>query len=353
MGTDSATKWIVGVDAGGSKTTAHVATFDPSNARWSSAIQLCGEGDAGPSNPRSVGFASAFEQLELAIQRAFADAKRPALTADAICICIAGLVRADEQEPVWRWAKSNSLAHRIHVSEDIAPIRWAAMLEHEAAARTPDPTSMRDNAALWRRTVTLISGTGTIASANDDADGRFTQQDLRVGGWGYLLGDEGSGFAMGLQGLQEVCRAHDAGESLTPFHRGLLERFGCSSPLDLIPRVYAHPVPRAEIAALNRVVMEHLEDPAAHSIIERAARELAFLVATAARRRGFSHGGYGLALSGGNVGHRSPLVPRLLEELERNRIAPGQTHHVTRPALGALAMAAHFALEGSHPEPSR
>jgi hypothetical protein len=95
--------------------------------------------------------------------------------------------------------------------------------------------------------------------------------------------------------------------------------------------------------------MEHMDDPAAQRIVERAARELADLVATAARRKGFSHGGYGLALSGGNVGHRSPLVPRLLEELERHRISPGQCHHVLRPALGALAMAAHCSLGESHP----
>lgn len=348
MGTDSAIKWIVGVDAGGSKTTAHLAKFDRSIARWSSAIQVCGEGESGPSNPRSVGFSSAFEQLELAIERAFEDAKQPSATLDAICICIAGLVRAEEQRPVWQWAKSRSLAHRIHVSEDIAPIRWAAMLEHEAADMVSDASAVRDNAMRWRRTVTLISGTGAIASASDEAEGQFSQQDLRVGGWGYLLGDEGSGFAMGLQGLQEVCRAHDAGESLTPFQRALLERFACSSPLDLIPRVYATPIPRAEIAALNRVVMEHLDDPAARRIVERAARELAGLVATAARRKGFSHRGYGLALSGGNVGNRSPLVPRLLEELDRIGIAPGQCHHVVRPALGALAMAAHCSLVESH-----
>lgn len=349
MGTDRATNWILGVDAGGSKTNAQIATFDRSIDRLSSAIKVRGEGEAGPSNPRSVGFESAFEQLDLAIQRAFAAAEQPATTVDAICICIAGLVRADEQRPVWQWAKSRSLAHRIHVSEDIAPIRWAAMLEHEVATMASDPSAVRDNARHWRRTVTLISGTGAIASASDDAEGQFSQQDLRVGGWGYLLGDEGSGFAMGLQGLQEVCRAYDAGESLTPFHRALLERFACSSPLDLIPRIYATPIPRAEIAALNRVVMEHMDDPSAQSIVERAARELASLVASAARRKGFAHEGYGLALSGGNVGQRSPLVPRLLEELHRNRIAPGQCHHVSRPALGALAMAAHCSLGESHP----
>jgi N-acetylglucosamine kinase-like BadF-type ATPase len=152
---------------------------------------------------------------------------------------------------------------------------------------------------------------------------------------------------MGLAGLKEVCRAYDSGQSLTPFHRALLEALHCATPPELIPRVYTLPIPRPEIAALNRLVLEHAgEDPTAKRILEESAAELAQLVANAARRKGFHSAGYGLAMSGGNLGEHSALATAVLQQLRVLSMEPMWSHRVQDPVLGALAMAAFNRAEG-------
>jgi len=346
-------EWILGIDGGGTKTTAWLASHDREQEPLGSAIQCEGRGESGPANPRSVGMEKALENLQRAIACSFQDARRVRVPVDSICICMAGLGRKEEREPIARWARDHKIARRICISEDITPIRWAARFEREQSCKTSHGVAQQDvrdlnrEALAWRHTVTLISGTGSIASANDAADGDWSHQDLRVGGWGYLLGDEGSGFSMGLSGLKEVCRAHDHGEEMTPFHRAMMEAMGCAAPLELIPRVYMLPIPRPEIAALNRIVMEHTEDPVARRILVQAAEDLACLVVNAVNRRGFAQGRYALALSGGNLGPHSPLIPAFLERLREWNREPMLHHHVQNPVIGALVMAAKNPVVGS------
>jgi N-acetylglucosamine kinase-like BadF-type ATPase len=77
--------------------------------------------------------------------------------------------------------------------------------------------------------IVLISGTGSIAygrSARGVA--------ARAGGWGHLLGNEGSGYWIGLEALRAVaCAADGRGPSTRPTSR-LLAHFGVSQPSDLI-----------------------------------------------------------------------------------------------------------------------
>jgi N-acetylglucosamine kinase-like BadF-type ATPase len=82
------------------------------------------------------------------------------------------------------WADRVRLAGKVSVAND------ATLL---FAAGTPDGWGLA-----------VIAGTGSIAFTLD-AHGR----DARAGGWGYLLGDEGSAFRVGLLGLRAACRAAD------------------------------------------------------------------------------------------------------------------------------------------------
>jgi N-acetylglucosamine kinase-like BadF-type ATPase len=356
MSGDQRVEWILGIDGGGTKTTAWLATYEPAIPTLSHAIRRQGSGEAGPANPRSVGFDSAFANLDLSIARAFQDAGRARDRVASICICMAGVGRMEERRPIADWVRELGIAQRVRISEDVSPIRWAAQMEYgqSAAVHQGAMAQRMPVDTAWQRTVTLISGTGSIACAHDALggalggalDGASCSQDLRVGGWGYLLGDEGSGFAMGLAGLKEVCRAYDSGQSLTPFHRALLEALHCATPPELIPRVYTMPIPRPEIAALNRLVLEHAGgDPVAKRILEESAAELAQLVANAARRKGFRSEGYGLAMSGGNLGEHSPLATAVLLQLRGLSMEPMWSHRVQDPVLGALAMAAFHRAE--------
>lgn len=80
--------------------------------------------------------------------------------------------------------------------------------------------------------VVVIVGTGSIVI------GRTSDGELyRTGGWGYLLGDEGSGHALGLAALRHVARELD-GDRLTPFGEAVLATVECTTRSELIHRVY-------------------------------------------------------------------------------------------------------------------
>jgi glucosamine kinase len=118
--------------------------------------------------------------------------------------------------------------------------------------------------------VLLIAGTGSIAW------GRTRKGiPLRVGGWGTILGDEGSGYAVGLAGLRAVVRAADGREAPTTLSNAVINAVGVAAMENLIP--WAAGADKSEIAALAPVVLREAVsgDVCAAAIAEEAARELA------------------------------------------------------------------------------
>jgi N-acetylglucosamine kinase-like BadF-type ATPase len=151
---------LLGIDGGGSSTRAAIA--DSSGA-------VLGKGQAGSSNYQSVGFAAATWALHEAIDAAHMDAGIESHTRfDAACFGLAGAGWPDDQRRFTAWAAEYGIAINVRCVSDAEII---------LAAGTPEQ---------WG--VALISGTGSVCWARSP-DG----SSVRVGGWGYLLGDEGSG----------------------------------------------------------------------------------------------------------------------------------------------------------------
>ncbi|MFO0012178.1 MAG: N-acetylglucosamine kinase [Planctomycetota bacterium] len=322
---------ILGLDCGGTKTAAALAIV--SDARSEEVhFDILGKGVAGPSNPCSVGEEHAYENVVTAIRDAFRHAALPAQSVASMSVCMAGVGRPEEMQRVRHWALSRELADRVIVTEDVEPVRWAALWETRQSAEPKDWGS----SDRWQRIVTLISGTGSIACCTDGE-----HQNERVGGWGYLLGDEGSGFSIGLQGLKSVCATHDRGLSLSDLHRELLDAMHCRTAMQLIPTVYQIPLPRSEIARLSRIVLRHAStDAQARDMVQQAAESLSLLVRLALQRTGAHDPSYLLAVSGGLLEIESLLLQDLRQSLATHRCAPGHIHLVQYPAHGALFMAA-------------
>lgn len=372
MVSDSHEHLVIGVDAGGSKTKACIALHRPISSKrsdtnddswnWTKSIRVIGSAESGPGNPRSVGFDTVYENITSAVGAAFQSADLPHQKAYSICVCMAGVGQADQRVPVAQWVEKTGFADRIRVSEDVTPIRWAALWE---TRHIYEPTPFSQGNRLWNNSVTLISGTGSIVAATKDPSPRrvskntdmneptpakedcpqhpLTEIDLnstRVGGWGYLLGDEGSGFAIGLSALKEICRAHDSGEEFSPLHRAVLKEMDCTSAIDLIPRIYTQPIPRPKIASLYQTVVQFASsDLIASKLLEYASLDLAELIAAGVTRIGLQPGQYGLAFSGGTLIGKSPLVPTILRHLESMQMQPAISHQVSEPAIGAVVMA--------------
>jgi N-acetylglucosamine kinase-like BadF-type ATPase len=189
----------------------------------------------------------------------------------------------------------------------------------------------------------VAAGTGTVCVA------RRGERLAKVDGWGALLGDAGSGFAIGRAGLDAALRHADGRGGSEPLLRAAERRY---APLPALPeRIYALPVPTPAIAAFAADVTQAAAagDGRALAILDEAARELA-LTACAALGRLFEPGEPATVSYAGNVFRAGALV---VEPFARAVAARRPGTEVVPPAGDALAGAALLAgLEPAlRPEP--
>jgi len=148
----------------------------------------------------------------------------------------------------------------------------------------------------------LIAGTGSVALGRAE-DGR----EARVGGWGLLLGDEGSAYEIGMRALRAIARSTDGRGRAT----GLLPRFladlNLVGPDDMI--AWAAMAAKTAVAALAPTVCDLAADgdEVAGAIIHAAVESLASHVDALLARLGPWTSPPGLALAGGLLGMDRPL----------------------------------------------
>jgi N-acetylglucosamine kinase-like BadF-type ATPase len=120
--------------------------------------------------------------------------------------------------------------------------------------------------------VVVISGTGSVA-LGIAADGR----SVEVGGWGFLMGDEGSGYAIGIRALNAATAAFDRRAPATALVSAIPEHFGCSDLWSLHPKIYSGELGRPQIAEIARIVGDaaNAGDAVAQTILAAAAEDLA------------------------------------------------------------------------------
>jgi N-acetylglucosamine kinase-like BadF-type ATPase len=294
---------LLGIDGGGTHTSALLAT---------GAGQVIGRGAAPGSNARAVGMAAAAAAIRAATAEALAAAGLPADTPlAAACLGIAGVGRPEHRAEMQEWAESVHLAQRCLVVTDVEPV---------LAAGTPDG---------WG--VALISGTGSCCFARSP-DG----QTLQVGGWGYLLGDEGSGYDLALRALRLATQTADGRAAAHALLAAVLAEWDLTEPTDLVAQVYERGLTRPELAALTRPVLALADagDADALGLIDQAAVDLALLAVTAARRLELADPP--LALAGGLLRASADLRLRLADRLGAGW---GPTTLVAHPAQGTLILA--------------
>jgi N-acetylglucosamine kinase-like BadF-type ATPase len=182
----------------------------------------------------------------------------------------------------------------------------------------------------------IVAGTGSIALALN-REGK----DARAGGWGYLLGDEGSAFRTGLLGLRAACRAADGVGESTALLPLLLKELGTTDAREFIPAVYRGKWDKAALARLAPIVLGAAAsgDRTATAIAESEARELAKTAAGAVAAGGLPRDGVPMALTGGMVVENAQFRERFLNELRACGVTPGPVGLVEEPVVGAVVLA--------------
>ena len=133
--------------------------------------------------------------------------------------------------------------------------------------------------------INVVSGTGSICY------GERAGLQVRVGGWGELFGDEGSGHWIGLRGLQAFSQMSDGRLPPGPLLDTMRAHLRPAADLDVIGLTMVRwRSDRRRVAALSTVVAEAADhgDDEARAILSRAAADLVSLVDTARRRLGFA-----------------------------------------------------------------
>ena len=180
-------------------------------------------------------------------------------------------------------------------------------------------------AARFDSGIALISGTGSVAHGRD-RDGR----EARAGGWGWLLGDDGSAAWLAREAAREVMRRSDRGEPIGRLGDAMLGAASARTSTDLVGYLHGLEEPRAW-AALAGVVFDAADDDAgAEALIERAAGALGELVAVVRKRLSLDGP---VVLAGGQLLNQ----PRL-EEAVRRQVGAAQRLEEP-PVAGAVRLA--------------
>lgn len=162
------------------------------------------------------------------------------------------------------------------------PAIRARMAEAVRAAVGDVPTElMSDVEAAWASTLGLRDGAVVICGTGSIAFGRRGDETTRAGGWGYQVGDEGSGYWIGHEVLRLFSRQADGRDPRGALFDTVMRELEFSAPYDVI--TYAHDVlagDRTRTASLTRVLRAAADagDPAALACYQRVAAELADIV---------------------------------------------------------------------------
>jgi len=184
--------------------------------------------------------------------------------------------------------------------------------------------------------ILIVSGSGSIGVARVEgvpADAPL----LRVGGWGALLGDEGSGYGLGLAGLRAAIRGAENRGPATSLVEALSDAVGATSVRSLFD--WANGVGKSGIAALAPVVVAEAArgDSVAETLVNQAVTDVVAHAVALQKRHFHSIEGPPVALVGGLIEAGGPLRGQVLEALKAEGFAALPAHVV--PARGAVRLA--------------
>ncbi len=295
--------FVIGLDAGGTKTVCQLAD---EHARVLAEAR-------GPGANLQVGGELEVEKVLHGVMSDVLAGKR-AIVPRAICCGMAGVDRPEDTATI------RAILTRIGQHADLLIVN-DALIALEAGA--PGEAG-----------VVVVSGTGSIAYGRDDR-GRAA----RAGGWGHVLGDEGSGYWLGRHALQAVVRAADGRGPETLLTARVLDHYRVRRAQDLVHEIYYSGARPRALATLGSLVQAAAEDgdPVAGGLIERGAAELAAAALSVTSRLGLR--ACPIVLAGGMFRGvprlRAAVVDRLQAALPQATIRSLDVE----PALGAVRLA--------------
>ena len=265
----------VGIDGGGTKTQVLVMTE-----------QCTATAVGASSNPNVVGWANAEQVILALIADCLNELHLSSADVAALSVCMSGVDRIDESTRLRNTFQRQFAQAWIEVKNDAL----AAL----AAGTKGKPG------------VVLIAGTGSIAVGES-----HTGQTARAGGYGYLLGDEGSGFTIGRAGLLAAIQGAEGRAQKTLLWDRAAAVYSITHPNALIPVVYRSEKPVNTVAEFAKEVVSLAhQDAVANDIIRNVIAEYSQLIHSVMNALDRLHG-CTVVLAGGLFTNSAVLAERL------------------------------------------
>ena len=255
-------RYVVGIDGGATKTLAAVLSLDTFEINF---------GRGGPSNVDAVGAQAAASAIRDALREALHEADVDAGDVGTAVVGIAG-------------TPSDEIAHSVQ--SGFSP--GASYFVNDVIAAWASGTWLEPGVAV-------ISGTGSHVFGVNAAG-----ESWRTGGWGHVLGDEGSGYWLALHGMKAALHYRDGSGPETALLDAAVAFYRLDAVEDLQALVYGKPLTKSEIAAFTEEVEKSAVagDRVASGLFESAAKDLATQVKAPIEALGLK-GAFKVAVVGG------------------------------------------------------
>jgi N-acetylglucosamine kinase-like BadF-type ATPase len=216
-----------------------------------------------------------------------------------------------------------------------------AVAAHVHAAAPAEWIVVNDVVGAWATVNSAGPGVGVIAGTGSNVFGVGADGgSWRAGGWGHVLGDEGSGYWLGVRSIAAVMRERDGTGAPTALTAAALEHFGVTTPEALTTIVYGRPITKSELAAFGPHTARAAEqgDEVAIGLYRRGAEELARQVRAVVERTAL-HGEFPIGLIGSAFKAGPVFVAPMIEAI--HAFAPHARIAVREvaPVCGALLLA--------------
>lgn len=297
-------KYFIGIDGGGSKT--EVLLSDGNG-------KVLKHGITGPSNPLVVGKDKAIKNINALLLYAV----NKVSCIDFITICVPGFrYMRDELVDVL-----SNIANDYHIGSDQDNVFYASILEEYG--------------------LVVLSGTGSFA-IGINSDGKT----YSAGGWGYLIGDEGSGYYVGISALKAVIDYYEGRGPYTLLVEEIKKYF-CIKSIEELRRVLYkdlggdNELTRVKkIASLSSVVLECINrgDKIAASIVENTSNELFSLAQIVIKKLEMYDTEYMISIAGGLINFGEYIYKPFREQIEQNYSNFHFVEPLFPPVIGSLML---------------
>lgn len=299
---------IIAIDGGGTKTVGILSRTDGT---------VLSTANGGPSNMNG-NRDEALRQLTGVVRRLYEEAEQSGEAIEALFAGLAGIEQGDNRK--------QAAAHLRRLYPDISSVQ----VDNDAITALYSGTKGEPG-------IVQIAGTGSITYGLHPSGRRE-----RVGGWGYIAGDPGSGYSIGREALIAVLRAWDGLGKPTALTELIIDAYNLSALTELIPIIYAQET-RQRVAALAPLVMKaaDLGDVAAQGIMDAAAYSMGEAIAGLHRKLYDGklcapNGAVPVVLTGGIFKRADLLLPALESTCHEHQLQAQFILPDSPPIAGAL-----------------